>query len=327
MAETLPASLALDLTRVTEAGAIAAARWLGRGDKIAADRAAVDAMRDALEACPISGKVVIGEGEKDEAPMLYIGEEVGSGGPEVDIAVDPLEGTTLTAKGQPNALATFAISPRGTMFNPGPAVYMEKLAGAFDIADLLSLDVPIGDVLSAIANRRGLPVSELCVIVLDRDRHQEQIGRIRAAGARVRLISDGDVAGSLLAVRPGSGIDLLWGVGGTPEGVLSAAAIRSVGGRIIGRLWPRNDEERAAILAAGLDPERLLDTHDLVSSSDTFFAATGVSNGDLVPGVVFAPTYAETSTWLLRGICQSQRIVSTTLHLEGRLKRIPGSGY
>ena len=259
--------------------------------------------------------------------MLYIGEEVGCGGPEVDIAVDPLEGTTLTAKGQPNALATFAISPRGTMFNPGPAVYMEKLAGAFDIADLLSLDVPIGDVLSAIANRRGLPVSELCVIVLDRDRHQEQIGRIRAAGAKVRLISDGDVAGSLLAVRPGSGIDLLWGVGGTPEGVLSAAAIRSVGGRIIGRLWPRNDEERAAILAAGLDPERLLDTHDLVSSSDTFFAATGVSNGDLVPGVVFAPTYAETSTWLLRGICQSQRIVSTTLHLEGRLKRIPGSGY
>ena len=327
MSETLPASLALDLTRVTEAGAIAAARWLGRGDKIAADRAAVDAMRDALEACPISGKVVIGEGEKDEAPMLYIGEEVGSGGPEVDIAVDPLEGTTLTAKGQPNALATFAISPRGTMFNPGPAVYMEKLAGAFDIADLLSLDVPIGDVLSAIAERRGMPVSELCVIVLDRDRHQEQIGRIRAAGARVRLISDGDVAGSLLAVRPGSGIDLLWGVGGTPEGVLSAAAIRSVGGRIIGRLWPRNDEERAAILAAGLDVERLLDTNDLVSSSDTFFAATGVSNGDLVPGVVFAPTYAETSTWLLRGICQSQRIVSTTLHLEGRLKRIPGSGY
>ena len=327
MSETLPASLALDLTRVTEAGAIAAARWLGRGDKIAADRAAVDAMRDALEACPISGKVVIGEGEKDEAPMLYIGEEVGCGGPEVDIAVDPLEGTTLTAKGQPNALATFAISPRGTMFNPGPAVYMEKLAGAFDIADLLSLDVPIGDVLSAIAERRGMPVSELCVIVLDRDRHQEQIGRIRAAGAKVRLISDGDVAGSLLAVRPGSGIDLLWGVGGTPEGVLSAAAIRSVGGRIIGRLWPRNDEERAAILAAGLDPERLLDTHDLVSSSDTFFAATGVSNGDLVPGVVFAPTYAETSTWLLRGICQSQRIVSTTLHLEGRLKRIPGSGY
>ena len=327
MSETLPASLALDLTRVTEAGAIAAARWLGRGDKIAADRAAVDAMRDALEACPISGKVVIGEGEKDEAPMLYIGEEVGCGGPEVDIAVDPLEGTTLTAKGQPNALATFAISPRGTMFNPGPAVYMEKLAGAFDIADLLSLDVPIGDVLSAIAERRGMPVSELCVIVLDRDRHQEQIGRIRAAGAKVRLISDGDVAGSLLAVRPGSGIDLLWGIGGTPEGVLSAAAIRSVGGRIIGRLWPRNDEERAAILAAGLDPERLLDTHDLVSSSDTFFAATGVSNGDLVPGVVFAPTYAETSTWLLRGICQSQRIVSTTLHLEGRLKRIPGSGY
>lgn len=327
MSETLPASLALDLTRVTEAGAIAAARWLGRGDKIAADRAAVDAMRDALETCPISGKVVIGEGEKDEAPMLYIGEEVGCGGPEVDIAVDPLEGTTLTAKGQPNALATFAISPRGTMFNPGPAVYMEKLAGAYDIADLLSLDVPIADVLSAIAERRTVPVSELCVIVLDRDRHQEQIGRIRAAGARVRLISDGDVAGSLLAVRPGSGIDLLWGVGGTPEGVLSAAAIRSVGGRIIGRLWPRNDDERAAIVAAGLDLERLLDTSDLVSSSDTFFAATGVSNGDLVPGVVFAPTYAETSTWLLRGICQSQRIVSTTLHLEGRLKRIPGSGY
>ena len=327
MSETLPASLALDLSRVTEAGAIAAARWLGRGDKIAADRAAVDAMRDALESCPINGVVVIGEGEKDEAPMLYIGEEVGSGGPDVDIAVDPLEGTTLTAKGQPNALATFAIAPRGTMFSPGPAVYMEKLAGAYDIADLLSLDDPIEDVLAAIAKRRGCPITDLGVIALDRERHNEQIARMRAAGARVRQISDGDVAGSLLAVRPGSGIDLLWGVGGTPEGVLSACAIRSVGGRIIGRLWPRTDEERAKIVAAGIDVDRLLDTNDLVSSPDTFFAATGVSDGDLVPGVVFAPNHAETSTWLLRGICQSQRVVSTTLHLEGRLKRIPGSGY
>ncbi len=327
MAASLPSSLALDLTRVTEAGAIAAARWLGKGDKLAADKAAVDAMRDALEACPISGVVVIGEGEKDEAPMLYIGEEVGSGGPDVDIAVDPLEGTTLTAKGQPNALATFAIAPRGTMFNPGPAVYMEKLAGGPDIADLLTLDGPIEELLAAVAARKGCEINAIGVVVLDRERHMEQVGRMRAAGARVRMIPDGDVAGSLMAVRPDTGIDLLWGVGGTPEGVLSASAIRSVGGRIIGRLWPRTDEERERIVAAGLDVTRVLDTDDLVASQDTYFAATGVSDGDLVSGVRFGTTTVETATLVLRGACRTQRVITSTLDVEARVRRIPGSGY
>lgn len=327
MADTLPSSLALDLARVTEAGAIAAARWLGRGDKNAADKAAVDAMRDALEQCPISGVVVIGEGEKDEAPMLYIGEEVGAGGPAVDIAVDPLEGTTLTAKGQPNALSTFAIAPRGTMFNPGPAVYMEKLAGGPDIADLLDLDAPIEDLLGRIAERRGCAIRDLGVVVLDRERHMEMVGRMRAAGARVRLIPDGDVAGSLMPVRPATGIDLLWGVGGTPEGVLSASAIRSVGGRIIGRLWPRSDEERAAIVAAGLDVDRVLDTHDLVASQDTLFAATGVSDGDLATGVRFGATAVDTCTIVLRGACRTQQVIASTLDVESRVRRIPGSGY
>jgi fructose-1,6-bisphosphatase II len=327
MSATLPSSLALDLARVTEAGAIAAARWLGRGDKNLADKAAVDAMRDALESCPISGVVVIGEGEKDEAPMLYIGEEVGSGGPAVDIAVDPLEGTTLTAKGQPNALATFAIAPRGTMFNPGPAVYMEKLAGGSDIADLLSLDTPIEDLLAAVADRKGCAVRDVGVVVLDRERHFEQVARMRAAGARVRMIPDGDVAGSLMAVRPGTGIDLLWGVGGTPEGVLSASAIRSVGGRIIGRLWPRTDDEAAAITAAGLDLQRVLDTDDLVGSQDTYFAATGVSDGDLVRGVRFAPDHAQTETLVLSGACRTERVIAATIQADARLRHIPGSGY
>jgi fructose-1,6-bisphosphatase II len=327
MSATLPSSLALDLARVTEAGAIAAARWLGRGDKNLADKAAVDAMRDALESCPISGVVVIGEGEKDEAPMLYIGEEVGSGGPAVDIAVDPLEGTTLTAKGQPNALATFAIAPRGTMFNPGPAVYMEKLAGGSDIADLLSLDTPIEDLLAAVADRKGCAVRDVGVVVLDRERHFEQVARMRAAGARVRMIPDGDVAGSLMAVRAGTGIDLLWGVGGTPEGVLSASAIRSVGGRIIGRLWPRTDDEAAAITAAGLDLQRVLDTDDLVGSQDTYFAATGVSDGDLVRGVRFAPDHAQTETLVLSGACRTERVIAATIQADARLRHIPGSGY
>ena len=327
MADSLPPSLVLDLSKVTEAGAVAAARWLGRGDKNAADKAAVDAMRRALEHCPISGVVVIGEGEKDEAPMLYIGEEVGSGGPAVDIAVDPLEGTTLTAKGQPNALATFAIAPRGTMFSPGPAVYMEKLAGGPQIADLLDLDQPVDELLAAVAERKGCAIRDIGVVVLDRERHLEQIAAMRAAGARVRLIPDGDVAGSLMAVRPGTGIDLLWGVGGTPEGVLSACAIRSVGGRIVGRLWPRDDAERAAIEAAGIDVARILDTDDLVATQDAMFAASGVSDGDLVRGVRFRADGATISTLVLRGASRAQRVIETDLLAAGRLAQIPQSGY
>ena len=327
MADSLPPSLVLDLSKVTEAGAVAAARWLGRGDKNAADKAAVDAMRQALENTPIDGVVVIGEGEKDEAPMLYIGEEVGSGGPAVDIAVDPLEGTTLTAKGQPNALATFAIAPRGTMFSPGPAVYMEKLAGGPQIADLLDLDQPVDELLAAVAERKGCAIRDIGVVVLDRERHLEQIAAMRAAGARVRLIPDGDVAGSLMAVRPGTGIDLLWGVGGTPEGVLSACAIRSVGGRIVGRLWPRDDAERAAIEAAGIDVARILDTDDLVATQDAMFAASGVSDGDLVRGVRFRADGATISTLVLRGASRAQRVIETDLLAAGRLAQIPQSGY
>jgi fructose-1,6-bisphosphatase II len=213
------------------------------------------------------------------------------------------------------------------MFNPGPAVYMEKLAGGPAIADLLTLEAPIEELLESVAKRKGCQVRDIGVVVLDRERHMEQIGRIRAAGARVRLIPDGDVAGSLMAVRPGTGIDLLWGVGGTPEGVLSASAIRSVGGRIIGRLWPRTDEEAAAITATGLDLTRILDTDDLVGSQDTYFAATGVSDGDLVSGVRFFADHAETDTLVLRGACGTQRVISSSLQADARLRHIPGSGY
>ena len=253
--------LALEIVRATESGALAASRLVGRGDKIAADQAAVDGMRALFDTVNMDGIVVIGEGEKDEAPMLYNGEHVGDGsGPEVDIAVDPLEGTTLAAKGMPNALSVVAISARGSMFDPGPCVYMEKLAGGPDLTDLLSLTDPIEDVMQRVAERRGVALGDLMVVVLDRPRHAEMITRIREAGGRIRLISDGDVSGALLAVMPDTGVDLLWGIGGTPEGVLSAAAIRCVGGTLLGRLWPRDDEESAAAVAAGYDLERVLTT-------------------------------------------------------------------
>jgi fructose-1,6-bisphosphatase II len=279
-------NLALELVRVTEAGALAAARLVGRGDKEAADQAAVDAMRSVLGSVQMDGVVVIGEGEKDEAPMLYNGERVGDGTPpEVDIAVDPLEGTTLTAKGMPSALSVIAIAPRGSMFDPGPCVYMEKLAGGSDLADLLDLDRPIGDVVGAIAERRHVDVGDIKVVVLDRPRHEEGIDAIRAAGARVRLISDGDVSAALLAVSTRSPVDLLWGIGGTPEGVISAAAVKAIGGGLVGRLWPRNDEERQAALSAGYDLERQLTQDDLVQGDDCFFSATGVTDGDMLQGV------------------------------------------
>ena len=244
--------LALEIVRVTEMAALAAGRLVGVGDKIAADQAAVDAMRAMFDTVHMNGVVVIGEGEKDEAPMLFNGERIGDGsGPEVDIAVDPLEGTTLTAKGMPNALAVVAISEKGSLFDPGPCVYMEKLAGDATIGHLLSLDDPIEDVLARVAVARGVVVRDLMVVVLNRPRHEAMIDRIRAAGARVRLISDGDVSGVLLAVMPDTGVDLLWGIGGTPEGVLSAAALRCIGGTLLGRLAPRDDAEAAEARAAG----------------------------------------------------------------------------
>jgi fructose-1,6-bisphosphatase II len=279
-------NLALELVRVTEAAALAAAPLVGMGDKEAADQAAVDGMRYMLQSVRMDGVVVIGEGEKDEAPMLYNGEQIGDGSPpHVDIAVDPLEGTTLAADGSPRALAVIALSARGTMFNPGPCVYMEKMAGASEIADLLDLDRPLGETVKLIADRKGREIGEVMVVVLDRPRHEQGIAAIREAGARVQLITHGDVSAALLAVSERAPVDLLWGIGGTPEGVISAAAVKCLGGQLLGRLWPRDEAERAAALADGYDLERVLTRDDLVAGEDVFFSATGITDGDVLQGV------------------------------------------
>jgi fructose-1,6-bisphosphatase II len=279
-------NLALELVRVTEAAALAAAREIGRGDKEGADQAAVDAMRAVLDSVAMDGVVVIGEGEKDEAPMLFNGEQIGDGTPpQVDIAVDPLEGTRLTALGMPNALAVIALSERGAMFDPGPCVYMEKIAGGRDVADLLDLDRPLPETLKLVAERKNRDIRDVMVVMLDRERHHAAMQEVRAAGARVRLITDGDVAASLLAVSENSPVDLLWGIGGTPEGVISAAAIKCIGGRLLGRLWPRNDEESTAATEAGYDLAKILTQDDLVAGDDAFFSATGVTDGDVLQGV------------------------------------------
>jgi fructose-1,6-bisphosphatase II len=279
-------NLALELVRVTEAAALAAGRWVGRGDKEAADQAAVDGMHAVLHTIHMDGIVVIGEGEKDEAPMLANGEQVGDGSqPQVDIAVDPLEGTRLCALGMPNALAVIALAERGAMFDPGPIVYMEKMAGGDEVADLLDLDRPLGKTVELVAERRGTDVTDVMVVVLDRPRHEEGIKAIREAGARVRLITDGDVAGALLSVSPRTPATLLWGIGGTPEGVISAAGIKCMGGAMIGRLSPRDDGERKAAEDAGYDVDRVLTHDDLVKGDDAFFSATGVTDGDVLQGV------------------------------------------
>jgi fructose-1,6-bisphosphatase II len=279
-------NLALELVRVTEAAALAAARLVGRGDKEGADQAAVDAMRLVLDTVSMDGVVVIGEGEKDEAPMLYNGEQIGDGTPpKVDIAVDPLEGTRLAALGMPSALAVIALSERGSMFDPGPCVYMEKIAGGPDIADLLDLDRPLAETLALVAERRNRDIRDVMVVMLDRERHQDAMGQVRDAGARVRLITDGDVSASLLAVSENSPVDLLWGIGGTPEGVISAAAIKCIGGQLLGRLWPRSDEERTAAVDAGYSLDKVLTCDDLVQGENAFFSATGVTDGDVLQGV------------------------------------------
>jgi fructose-1,6-bisphosphatase II len=279
-------NLALELVRVTEAAALGAARLIGRGDKEGADQAAVDAMRHMLDSVSFDGVVVIGEGEKDKAPMLFNGEHIGDGTPPaVDIAVDPLEGTTLTARGMPSALSVIALAPRGTMFDPGPCVYMEKIAGSAQIADLLDLDRPLEETIRLVAQRKGSDVGDVMVVMLDRPRHVEGLRRVREAGARARLISDGDVSGVLLACDERSAVDLLWGIGGTPEGVLAAAAVKCIGGGLLGRLWPRDDAERAAATGAGYDLDRVLDCDSLIASDDCFFSATGVTDGDVLAGV------------------------------------------
>ena len=287
MSAVLPdRNLALELVRVTEAAALQAARWVGRGDKIAADQAAVDGMNAVLETIRMDGLVVIGEGEKDEAPMLHNGQHVGDGTPpEVDIAVDPLEGTTLCAKGLPSALAVIGLAERGAMFDPGPCVYMEKMFGGDEVVDLLDLDRPLGETVALIAERREVDVGNVTAMVLDRPRHETGITAMREAGARVRLITDGDVSGGLLAVSERSPVDLVWGIGGTPEGVISACATKCMGGGMLGRLWPRDDDERQAALDAGYDLDRVLTQDDLVTGDNAFFCATGVTDGDVLQGV------------------------------------------
>ena len=293
-------NLALELVRVTEAAALQAARWIGRGEKESADQAAVDGMHAILETVRMDGVVVIGEGEKDEAPMLHNGERVGDGSePRVDIAVDPLEGTRLCALGMPNALAVIALAEEGSMFDPGPCVYMEKMAAGPELADLLDLDRPLGETVGLIAERRGVEVNDVMVVMLDRPRHEAAMDEVRSAGARVRLITDGDVAGVLLAVSERTPVDLLWGIGGTPEGVISACAVKCMGGSQIGRLWPRTDEERDAAVAAGYDLARVLTQDDLVASDDCFFSATGVTDGDVLQGVRYEGSRGATTESLV----------------------------
>ena len=321
-------NLALELVRVTEAAALAAARWVGRGDKEAADQAAVDAMRLLLETVPMDGIVVIGEGEKDEAPMLYNGERIGDGSPpEVDIAVDPLEGTRLCARGMPAALAVIALAERDTMFDPGPCVYMEKLAGGPEIADLLTLDESLTTVIERVAERKESSLGEVTVIMLDRPRHEDAMAEVREAGARIRLITDGDVSAALFAVSRQTGVDLLWGIGGTPEGVISAAAIKCLGGQMLGRLWPRDDDERKTAVDAGYDLDEVLDVDRLVSGNDVFFAATGVTDGELLQGVRYPGTgHASTESLVTRSRSSTVRTVQAR-HDQAKLREITGGRY
>jgi fructose-1,6-bisphosphatase II len=313
-------NLALELVRVTEAAAMGAGRWIGRGDKNAADQAAVDAMRAMLDTVVMDGVVVIGEGEKDEAPMLFNGEHVGHGnGPEVDVAVDPLEGTRLTALGQPNAIAVIAAADRGSMFFPGAAVYMEKIAVGADALHAIDITASPTENVHAVAKAKGRRVGDIRVVVLERDRHEELIGELHQAGARVNLIRDGDVAPAIAAARPETGVDLLYGIGGTPEGVISAAALKCVGGGIQARLWPRDDEERARLAAAGLDPATVLTTDDLVKSDNVFVAATGVTTGALLRGVRYVRDGAVTDSIVMRSRRIEARHQLTKLaHFTGR---------
>jgi fructose-1,6-bisphosphatase II len=328
-AETRPdRNLALELVRVTEAAALAAARMVGRGDKEGADQAAVDAMRFVLHSVSMDGVVVIGEGEKDEAPMLYNGEPIGDGTPpQVDVAVDPLEGTRLTALGMPNAIAVIALAERGAMFDPGPALYMEKIAGGPDIADLLDLDRPLPETLRLIAERKEIDIRDVMVVMLDRERHHEAMAQVREAGARVRLITDGDVAGAMLAVSDNTPVDLLWGIGGTPEGVISAAAIKCIGGAQLGRLWPRNDEERQTATDAGYDLDRVLSADELVRGEDVFFSATGVTDGDVLQGVRYqGDRGATTESLVMRSRSGTVRRVLAR-HDRAKLRALTGVRY
>jgi fructose-1,6-bisphosphatase II len=320
-------NLALELVRVTEAAAMGAGRWIGRGDKNAADQAAVDAMRSMLDTVVMTGTVVIGEGEKDEAPMLYNGEQVGEGGgPEVDVAVDPLEGTRLTALGQPNAIAVIAVAERGSMFFPGAAVYMEKIAVGADAVHAIDINATPTENVAAVAKAKGRRVTDVRVVVLERERHENLIAELREAGARVNLIRDGDVAPAIAAARPETGVDILYGIGGTPEGVISASALKCVGGGMQGKLWPRDDGERQALVDAGYDLDRVLTTDDLVASDNVFVAATGVTTGALLRGVRYVNDGAITDSIVMRSRTGTVRRIEAR-HSLSKLTHFTGREY
>jgi fructose-1,6-bisphosphatase II len=294
-------NLALELARVTEAGAMAAARWVGRGDKNGADGAAVHAMRLLINTVSMKGTVVIGEGEKDHAPMLYNGEEVGDGsGPACDVAVDPIDGTRLAANGMPNAISVLAVSARGSMYDPSAVFYMSKLVTGPAAAGAVDITAPAADNIAAVARAKGCSPHDVTVIILDRARHSGLIEDVRAAGARIKLITDGDVAGAIMAASEGTGIDLLLGIGGTPEGIIAACAVKCLGGIILGKLEPRDDAERARAVDAGHDLDRILTTDDLVASDDAFFAATGITDGELIAGVRYRAGGATTHSLVMR---------------------------
>ncbi len=320
-------NLALELVRVTEAAALAAGRFVGRGDKIAADKAAVDAMRLMLNTVQMDGVIVIGEGEKDEAPMLFNGEHLGTGEPPlVDIAVDPIDGTRPTAHGLPNSIATVALAPRGTMFNPGHIVYMDKIAVGPEAKDVIDIEAPIEDNLKRVAKAKGEDVDDLMVVILDRPRHAELISNVRKLGARITLIPDGDVSGALMTAIPGGKVDILLGVGGTPEGVLAACAMRCLGGNIQGKLYARNEEERRVGEAEGYDFKKVLMIEDLVSSDDVFFAATGITDGEFLKGVDYFADGAVTESVVMRGLTgTSRRIIAT--HRLTKLSKISQIPY
>lgn len=295
-------NLALELVRVTEAAALAAARWVGKGDKIGADGAAVRGMRHLIGTVTMNGVVVIGEGEKDEAPMLFNGEQVGNGtGSDCDVAVDPIDGTRLTAMGMPNAISVLAVAPRHTMFDPSAVFYMEKLVVGPAAAGAVDITAPIGDNIKAVARAKGGNPNDVTVVILDRPRHEQMVSAVRATGARIKFITDGDVAGAIMAAQAGTGVDLLLGIGGTPEGIIAACALQCLGGELQARLWPTDSDERAAAVAAGHDLDRVLRIGDLVASEDVFFAATGITDGELLSGVRYEDGGADTDSLVMRG--------------------------
>jgi fructose-1,6-bisphosphatase II len=307
-------NLALELVRVTEAAAMAAGRWVGRGDKNGADAVAVEAMRVMISSVAMNGTVVIGEGEKDDAPMLYNGEQVGDGtGPECDVAVDPIDGTTLTAKGMSNAVAVLAVAPRGTMYDPSAVFYMEKLVTGPEAADVVDIRYPVAENIHQVAKAKGSNPADVTVVLLDRPRHNQLVDDIRATGARIKFITDGDVAGAIMAARADTGVDLLMGIGGTPEGIITACAMKSIGGTIQSRLWPKDDEERQKALDAGhnLDPDFVLCTDDLVTGDDCFFVATGITDGELLKGVRYRGGGALTQSLVMRSRSGTVRTITS----------------